>query len=80
MPDIRMALIGAGSIGRARVNGAAETPDAMIFGTADLSPLAKTLADEFGIAPHIPIALDLIAAGIPVLVEKPIADTVEQAR
>ncbi|HJQ60543.1 MAG TPA: Gfo/Idh/MocA family oxidoreductase [Vineibacter sp.] len=29
---------------------------------------------------HVPVALDCIAAGVPVLVEKPIADTVEEAQ
>jgi predicted dehydrogenase len=29
---------------------------------------------------HVPVALDCIAAGVPVLVEKPIADTVDEAR
>jgi predicted dehydrogenase len=104
MPDIRMALIGAGAIGRADINGTAEAPGVVISAIADLSPLAKTLADELAIAwhrgchsllasarpdgavvatpdaLHVPIVLDLVAARIPVLVEKPIADTVEQAQ
>jgi predicted dehydrogenase len=104
MPDTRIALIGAGTIGRTHVRAAAETPGVTIIGIADPSPAAKTLADEFGIAwhpdhhallaaarpdgaivatpnaLHVPVALDCIAAGIPVLVEKPIADTVAEAQ
>jgi len=104
MPDTRIALIGAGTIGRTHVRAAAETPGAAIIGIADPSPAAKTLAEEFGIAwhadhhallatarpdgaivatpnaLHVPVALDCIAAGVAVLVEKPIADTVTEAR
>ena len=107
MPDTRIALIGAGAIGRTHVRVAAETPGVTLIAIADPSPAAKTLADEFGIAwyadhhallgarphgapdgaivatpnaLHVPVALDCIAAGIPVLVEKPIADTVAEAQ
>jgi predicted dehydrogenase len=104
MPDTRIALIGAGTIGRTHVRAAAETSGVTIVGIADPSPAAKTLADEFAIAwhadhrallasarpdgaivatpnaLHVPVALDCIAAGVPVLVEKPIADTVTQAQ
>src|SRR5271168_509303 len=104
MPDTRIALIGAGTIGRTHVRAATETPGVTIIGIADPSPAAKTLADEFDIAwrpdhhallaaarpdgaivatpnaLHVPLALDCIAAGVSVLVEKPIADTVEEAQ
>jgi predicted dehydrogenase len=108
MPDTRIALIGAGTIGRTHLRAAAQTEGVSIVGIADPNPAAKTLADEFGIpwhaehhallaaarhdgapggaiiatpnALHVPLALDCIAAGVPVLVEKPIADTVADAQ
>jgi hypothetical protein len=104
MSDIRIALIGAGAIGRAHINAVAQTPGVVISGIADPSPIAKTLADEFALAwqpdhhslrdsarpdgaivatpnaLHVPVALEFVAAGIPGLVENPIADTVGQAR
>jgi predicted dehydrogenase len=104
MPDIRIALIGSGAIGRAHLQGAAETQGVSICAIADPSPAARAIADEFGVplypdhhallaaekpagaivatpnALHVPVSLDCVAAGIPVLVEKPIADTVEAAR
>ncbi len=104
MPDIRVALIGSGFIGRAHLQAAAETDGVAICGIADPNPAARAIADEFGVplypdhrallaaekpggaivatpnALHVPVSLDCVAKGIPVLVEKPVADTVEAAR
>lgn len=103
MSDIRLVLIGAGMIGRAHLQAAAETPGVAIVAVADPNPATRALAEEFGVswrddhhaalaqerpdgaivatpnALHLPVALDCIAAGAAVLVEKPIADTVEAA-
>lgn len=104
MPDTRIALIGAGAIGRTHLRAATETPGLAIIGIADPNPAAQALAAEFGVAwqpdyralldsaepdgaivatpnaLHVPIALDCIARGIAVLVEKPVADTLDQAK
>ncbi len=103
-PDLRVALIGAGLIGRAHVVGAAAAPGIRVTCIADPGPAGKALAGEYGLAwypdhmtlldrerpdaavvatpnvLHVPVALDCIARSIPVLVEKPIADTVADAR
>ena len=52
MPDTRIALIGAGTIGRTHLRVAAQTEGVSIIGIADPSPAAKTLAGEFGIPWH----------------------------
>lgn len=102
MKTTRLALIGAGAIGRAHLTGALHADGVQVIGLADPSPEAELLANEFGVphypdhqalatalkpdgaiiaapnALHVPIALDFIASGTPVLVEKPVADTVEE--
>ncbi|MBV9653553.1 MAG: Gfo/Idh/MocA family oxidoreductase [Acetobacteraceae bacterium] len=104
MGTIRLALIGAGGIGRAHLHAAAETPGVSICAIADPNPAARAIADAFGKklypdhralldaeqpdgviiatpnALHVPVALDCVSRGVPVLVEKPVADTMEAAR
>ena len=102
MKSTKLALIGAGAIGRAHLTGVLRADGVQMVGLADPSPEAEQLAREFSIphyvdhqaltkalkpdgaiiatpnALHVPIALDFIASGVPVLVEKPVADTVEE--
>lgn len=104
MPQIRLALIGAGVIGRTHLQAARETPEVTMVGVADPNPATQALAQAFDLpwqrdhralleslrpdgvivatpnAWHVPVALDCVAAGVAVLVEKPIADSLEQAR
>ena len=47
MPDIRIALIGSGAIGRAHLQGRPRRGVA-ICAIADPSPAARAIADEFG--------------------------------
>ncbi|MFT3717741.1 Gfo/Idh/MocA family protein [Pseudorhodoferax sp.] len=99
-----VGLIGAGAIGRAHLNGAAQAAGIKIVGIADPNPAAAQLANEFGLphftdhrtlrdtlqpdgaiiatpnALHVPMALEWLAEGRPVLVEKPVAGTVEEGR
>jgi len=101
MPDIRVGLIGLGSMGRHHARVIRETPG------MDLVAVADPQGDRFGVvrsldvlrgvedlvrgsvdaavvaAPtiyHEEAALALAAAGIPTLVEKPIAHSAEAAR
>ena len=100
----RVALIGAGAIGRAHLLGAQGAQGVAIVAVADPSEAAKGLASEFRVpwfpdhhaleaaveidgaivatpnALHVSIALDFLERGKAVLVEKPIAGTVEQGR
>lgn len=100
----RLALIGAGAIGRMHVERARSHAQCEIVAIADPSPQAESFAREQGLrwfadyramlddarpegaivatpnATHVGVGLDCIARGVPVLMEKPIADTVEQAR
>jgi len=100
---VRIALLGAGLIGREHAALIATHPQATLAGIADVTPEARTFAASLGVACHddylrmldtvrpdaaivaLPNVLHL-AAGlacierrIPVLVEKPIADTVAAA-
>ena len=104
MPQpVRIAVAGAGLIGRAHVARILASPDAALAGIADPSPEGAALAAAHGVphAPgmaailaaarpdaaiaatpnrrHVPDALACLDAGIPCLVEKPVADTVEDA-
>lgn len=100
----RIALIGAGLIGREHARFIAAHPDAELAGIADIGPGAEAFAAEFGAplfadyrtlldatrpdgaivalpnALHLQAGLEVIARGIPLFMEKPVADTIAAAR
>ena len=106
MPDtrLRIAVVGAGMIGRRHVELIRHSADCVLAAIVDPAPTAadyartldaprfaslhEVLADARldGIVlatpnqVHVPQALECIGAGVPVLVEKPIAHTVDAAR
>jgi predicted dehydrogenase len=103
----RIAVVGAGLIGRAHVAAVQADPRCTLAALVDPSPAAAALAHAAGVphlqsleqllgeararvqpagvvlatpnALHVPQALQCIAAGLPVLVEKPLAPTVAEA-
>ncbi len=101
---VRVALLGAGLIGREHAGLLADHPRARLAGIADVAPATQALAERLGVpwlsdyerlldavAPdaaivalpnqlHVEAGLACVERGIPVLVEKPVADTVESAR
>jgi predicted dehydrogenase len=98
---LRIAIAGAGLIGRAHVARITASTECVLAAIADPSDAAAVLAAELKVphfatleemldtarpdgvilatpnAAHVPNALRAVARGIPALVEKPIADTVE---
>jgi len=104
--DLRLAVIGAGAIGRLHIDVLLRNAGAAgeLVAIADPTDTARDIAQARGIpwfadhnamleavrpdgvvvatpnATHAPVALDCIARGVAVLVEKPIAETVEAAR
>lgn len=99
---VRLAVMGAGLIGRRHIEHILAEPTATLHSVIDPSPEAQALAAERGWrwhpgfdgsgpdqpdgvivatpnAMHVAHGLAAIAAGLPVLVEKPLADTVEGA-
>jgi predicted dehydrogenase len=104
MSVLKIAVAGAGVIGRAHIAVLAQNPSAQLCGIADPTDAARQLAREQGVAwfetldellatlridgvvlatpnaLHVPQALQCIEAGVPVLVEKPIAHTVADAQ
>jgi predicted dehydrogenase len=96
----RLAVIGAGSIGRQHARLAAADPDCELAAIVDPTPDAKALAAELGAswypdheamlagqvpdgaivavpnAAHTEVGIACAAAGVHLLVEKPVADTV----
>ncbi len=100
MDPLRVAVIGAGQMGRLHVRVASESEETAVAAVVDPDPAAERLAyaaraewlrslDDLGeadcaivtvpTAEHAAVAGALIERGLPVLVEKPIAATVEQA-
>ncbi|MDF0601663.1 Gfo/Idh/MocA family oxidoreductase [Psychromarinibacter sp. C21-152] len=96
MADLRIAVIGAGIIGRTHIETLGRVEGMALSAIADPDPAAKALADARGVpffaeaadliaarvadavvvaAPndaHLPLGLELLAAGLPVLMEKPV--------
>jgi len=104
MTPTRIAVIGAGLIGRKHLSILKDDPAFKVAGIADPSPLAEAYARENGFeyfpdtealleatrpdgaivagpnATHRATALACIARKIPIIVEKPIANTIADAR
>lgn len=104
MRKTRMAVAGAGTIGRAHMDVLRASARCTLSAIVDPSPAAPALAAAAGVALyssldellardrpdgvvlatpnalHVPQALQCIAAGLPILLEKPIATTVDQGR
>jgi len=102
MSRLRIAVAGAGAIGRRHIELLSESPECALCAIVDPAPgaaaiarkadvpLVATLADLFArLRPdgviiatpnrlHVENALDCIAAGVAVLVEKPVAHTVAE--
>ena len=97
-PPVRLAVMGAGLIGRRHIQHVCAEPEAELIAVVDPSEAGREVAAQSG-APwhaslrdllaterpdgvviatpnqvHVENALEAVAAGIPVLVEKPIAD------
>jgi predicted dehydrogenase len=104
MAPVKIALMGAGLIGKRHAAHVIAEPGAVLSAIIDPAPTGKAFAEEIGIAwyptfsaipasgkpdgvivatpnqLHVANGLELAAAAIPMLVEKPIADSVEGAR
>lgn len=103
MTKTRIAVAGAGTIGRAHIDALLKSPDCVLCALVDPSPAAESLAAQAGVplfrslealiaadrpagvvlaTPnplHVPQAMTCLEAGLPVLLEKPIAPTVAEA-
>ena len=104
MGKTRIAVAGAGLIGRAHVAALRDSESCCLHAVVDPSPSAIKIAADAGVpyfesldallahsrpdgvilatpnALHVPQALQCVAAGLPTLVEKPIAPTVAEAQ
>lgn len=103
MEPLRIAVIGAGMMGRLHLRVAAELPTTRVVAVVDVNPEAERLAwlahadwlqtlDELDdrqldaaivavpTGDHARVAGALLERGVPVLLEKPIAASVEEAR
>jgi predicted dehydrogenase len=103
MSPVRIAVAGAGVIGKRHIEEVDASPDAELASIIDPGPAGPELAEKFGVALHQSLAelferdkpdgvilatpnqmhvdggLQCIAAAVPVIVEKPIGDTVAGA-
>ena len=101
MNPLRIAVAGAGVIGRRHIELIAADPACTLAAIADPTPAAKALADSAGVPLHASLpallagtrpdaviiatpnhlhvdnALACLAAGVPALIEKPVAHTME---
>ena len=101
---IRIAVVGAGLIGRRHITHVRACPEAALHAIVDPTDVARDLAAAAGVpwfadigamlavgkpdavivatpnSLHVDHGLACVAAGLPTLVEKPIADTVDGAR
>lgn len=104
MTPLRLALAGAGQIGRAHAERIAASRECQLVALVDPAPAAQALASTWGVplfstldamlaqvrpdgvvlatpnGLHVGGALACLAAGVPVLVEKPVADSVADAQ
>ena len=104
MTQTRIAVAGAGNIGRAHMAVLQASTRCTLSAIVDPSPAAAAMAEKAGVplfrsldellakdrpdgvvlatpnALHVPQALQCVAAGLPTLLEKPIALTVAEAR
>jgi predicted dehydrogenase len=101
---LRIAVIGAGAIGRAHIERILQNPDCRLTAIVDPAPGAAEIAAKAG-APliasltdvltherpdgvilatpnrlHVEQGLACVAAGVPALIEKPLADTIEDGK
>ena len=100
MAPVRIAVVGAGLIGRRHVEEVDANADAQLAAIVDPGPVGPELAQKYGVPLHTGISelfaagkpdgvilatpnrmhvdggLECVAAGVPVIVEKPIGDTV----
>ena len=103
MPQTRIAIAGAGTIGQVHLAAVQQDPALYASAVVDPAPAAAALAARAGVpwyasldallaqdrpdgivlatpnALHLPQALQCMAAGLPMLLEKPIATTVAEA-
>ena len=101
---LRMAVAGAGTIGRAHIAVIQQSQRCVLSAIVDPSASAAAVAAQHGVplyttldallaqdkpdgiilatpnALHVPQALQCMAAGVPILLEKPIATTVQEAQ
>lgn len=100
---VRLAIVGAGPIGRRHLQAIAGEPSCRAVGVVDPAIAGASVAAEHGVphypdlaamldaaapdgvivatpnALHVPLSLACVQRGIPVLVEKPLADTLDAA-
>ncbi|MGA7529694.1 MAG: Gfo/Idh/MocA family oxidoreductase, partial [Pseudolabrys sp.] len=99
---LRIAVVGAGAIGRAHIDRILKSRDCRLVAIVDPAPGASEIAAKAGVpllasvpdllkqrpdgvilaTPnrlHVEQGLACVAAGVPALVEKPLADTIENA-
>ena len=102
MSKVRIAVVGAGVVGRRHIEEIERSPSAALASVVDISPAATDVARRRGVALygslaklfaqdrpdgvilaspnplHVEQGLECVAAGIPALVEKPVAHTLEE--